>query len=370
MKNRYLAYFILALFIALFNLLFLSPLKAATLEQMAGQMILLGFKGDEVSDKSVQQIGSLIGEGKIGGVFYLKNNVKSLKDVKAINEYLLNSTSFLPPLIAVDQEGGSIERLTRSVGFKEIQSAREIARGQTVESAKRIYANLARNLAALKFNLNFAPVVDLDINKDNPIIARYGRSFGRDSKQVSKYAKAFIEGHRSANILTSLKHFPGHGSTNKDTHIGFVDISNSWQIEELEPYIILLRGGMVDMIMVGHLFHQKFSPKNEKPLPASLSPNWIMGVLRKKLGYRGVVISDDLEMAAVRDNFTLQETVIRAINAGVDILLFSNTANYRISLANEVQNIIIEEAKRNPAFRARIETSFNRIRALKMSIRR
>ncbi len=361
--------FILSLLILPFAL-FTMPAQAVTLEQMAGQMIMVGFQGNKPSDQSIIELSEMIGQGRIGGIMYLKTNISSLDNVKAMNEGFLSMGSSLPPFIAIDQEGGSIERLTRSVGFREIQSAHEIARGQSVASAKRIYGAMARDLAALKFNLNLAPVVDLNINKNNPIIARYGRSFSSDANKVIAYATAFIQGHRSANILTTLKHFPGHGSSKEDSHVGFVDISKVWQIKELEPYRVMVRENMVDMIMVAHLFHQKFSTEAGQQLPATLSPNWITGVLRKEIGYQGVIISDDLEMAAIRDNFTFKETIIRAISAGTDILLFSNTANYRISLADEVRAIIVEEAKVNPNFRAQVEVSFARIRALKNKIAR
>ncbi|MCF6343139.1 MAG: glycoside hydrolase family 3 protein [Devosiaceae bacterium] len=342
----------------------ISKAQGATLEQMAGQMILLGFQGDKTSAKSVADTRLLIQQGRIGGVMYLKFNVSSLANVKAMNEGFLSTGATLPPFIAIDQEGGSIERLTRSVGFKEIQSAYEIARGQSAANAKRIYGAMARDLAALKFNLNFGPVVDLNINKNNPIIARYGRSFSDNAKDVITYASAFVKGHREANMLTSLKHFPGHGSSEKDSHLGFVDITKSWQIEELEPYREMVQNNMVDMVMIAHLYHQEFSGTGKK-LPSSLSPNWITGVLRNNIGYNGVVISDDLEMKAIRDNFTLRDTVLLAISAGTDILLFSNTANYRISLADEVRAIIVNEAKRNPVFRAQVEASYARIRNLK-----
>ncbi len=349
--------------------LFLLPLsaKAATLEEMAGQMIMLGFQGQNVNDKSVAQTRLLIEQGKIGAIIYLKFNISSLANVKQMNERFLATGAKLPPLIAIDQEGGAIERLTRDVGFKEIQSAREIARGQSVESAQRIYGAMARELAKLGFNLNLAPVVDLNINKNNPIIARYGRSYSDDSEIVTKYAGAFVKAHRQANMLTSLKHFPGHGSSDKDSHLGFVDISRQWQVRELEPYRKMIKNNLVDMVMIAHLYHEKFSP-NDKQLPASLSPNWIKGVLRDNIGFEGVVISDDLEMKAIRDNFSQKETIIRAINAGTDILLFSNTANYRPTLADEILKIIVEEARKNPLFAKQIEQSYARIVALKKKL--
>ena len=343
----------------------MAKAQSASLEQMAGQMIMVGFQGNTASAQSVVQTRSLIKNGKIGGIMYLKTNVSSLANVKAMNNGFLGAGSALPPFIAIDQEGGSIERLTSKVGFAEIPSAANFGKSQSPERANKIYATMAKSLASLGINMNFGPVVDLNINKQNPIIAKYGRSYGDDPKLVVDYAWAFVSAHRIAGVISTLKHFPGHGSSASDSHLGFTDITKTWQANELEPYRIMVKEGKVDMIMVGHLFHQKFSTDPSAKLPSSLSQNWITGVLRKQIGFDGVVISDDMEMAAIREIFSLKETVILAINAGTDILLFSNTANYRIGLADEIRAIIVKEANNNPAFREKVEASYKRIASLK-----
>jgi len=345
-----------------------APLKAATLEQMAGQMIMVGFTGNGVSDSSIKALRAIVAEGGVGGVMYLKFNVQSLAAVKAMNDAFTAAAPDLPPFIALDQEGGSIERLTSDVGFREIPSAANIARAGTPQEAEPIYRGMAAGLSALGFNLNFAPVVDLNINPDNPIIARYGRSFGREAQKVADYASAFITAHHREKVLTVLKHFPGHGSSESDSHAGFVDITKTWQADELEPYRMLITKGLVDMVMVGHLFHQKFTADAAAQPPASLSPAWITGVLRHQLGFDGVVISDDLEMSAIREHFGFRAAILRAVNAGTDILLFSNTVQYHIGLAGEVRDILVQEAERDPAFKARIAQSYARILALKQRL--
>ncbi|HHG89779.1 MAG TPA: glycoside hydrolase family 3 protein, partial [Devosia sp.] len=212
-----------------------APSMAATLEEMAGQMILIGFQGNSVDAPGVTAVRADIAAGRIGGVMYLRNNVRSLDVVEQMNSAFLGATQGLVPLIALDQEGGSIERLTEAVGFREIPSAERVAASQSPEQARQTYLSMALELAALKFNLNLGPVVDLNLNPDNPIIARYGRSFGADAGQVSQYATSFISAHRAAGVLTALKHFPGHGSSRADSHKGFVDITRYWQPEELTP---------------------------------------------------------------------------------------------------------------------------------------
>ncbi len=331
---------------------------------MAGQMILVGFAGDSPDDAHVQAITNKIAGGGVGGVMYLKHNVASLQAVRTMNAAFREAApDGLPPLIALDQEGGSIERLTSDVGFDEIPSAAALGQGDP-ERAQVVYAGMAEDIAEQGFNLNFGPVVDLDINPDNPIIARYGRSYGTDAETVARFAAAFVAAHHRAGVLTALKHFPGHGSSTGDSHEGFVDVSATWQARELDPYRTLIARDQADMVMAGHLFHGKFV-QGDARTPASLSPTWIAGVLRAQLGFDGVVISDDLEMAAIRKHYGFADAITRAVRAGTDILLFSNTADTRTGLADEVRAVLVDEAQRDPGFRDRIEQSYERIVELK-----
>jgi beta-N-acetylhexosaminidase len=341
---------------------------AATLDEMAGQMIVVGFQGNSVNAKSVVALREEIAKGRIGGVMFLKTNVSSLAAVKAMNAAFREASPDLPPFITLDQEGGAVERLTKDVGFGEVPSAERIAAANSPDVAERIYAGMAKGIADLGFTVNFGPVVDLKVNPDNQVIAKFGRAYGKDPKTVATYASAFVKAHEQAGVLTALKHFPGHGSSTKDSHEGFVDITKTWTPLELEPYSTLFAGGYREFVMVGHLYHADYSGDGSAQLPASLSPDWIDGVLRKDLGFTGVVISDDLEMGAIRKQFDLKQTVTRAVRAGVDVLLFSNTAEYHAGLGEEIHAILMAEAKADPAFAARIEESYNRIVALKGQI--
>ncbi len=343
------------------------PVLAQSLDQMAGQMIVVGFAGDGADDKSVAALRAEIADGTLGGVMYLKTNVSSLKAVQAMNAAFRAASPDLPPFLTLDQEGGAVERLTEDVGFTEIPNAERIAAANTPEGAGRIYGDMAAKIADLGFTVNFGPVVDLNLNPNNQIIAKYGRAFGTTAKTVIPYAEAFVEAHHRAGVLTALKHFPGHGSSTADSHEGFVDISRTWQEAELMPYKALIGAGLADFVMVGHLYHSSYSGGDTR-LPASLSPDWITGVLRDQLGYDGVVISDDLEMGAIREHFDLKETVTRAVRAGMDVLLFSNTAKARASLGDEIRAILVAEAEADPAFAVRIEESYRRIVALKARI--
>jgi beta-N-acetylhexosaminidase len=355
---------------ALVALLLVAPVEAQTLEQMAGQMIVVGFKGDDVSDASVKAVAAEIAAGDLGGVMYLKPNVKSLKAVKAMNAAFRAASLDLPPFITLDQEGGAVERLTSAVGFDEMPNAETIAANDSPSQAEAAYAKMARAVADEGFTVNFGPVADLNVNPNNQIIAKYGRSFGKSAKTVTAYDEAFIQAHHEAGLLTSLKHFPGHGSSTADSHEGFVDISKTWSPTELDPYKALFADGYADFVMVGHLYHKDYAGDGTVKLPASLSPQWIDGVLRGELKFQGVVISDDLEMGAIRKQFDLHDTVVRAVNAGVDVLLFSNTAKYSPDLADKVRTVLVAEAEADPTFKAKIEASYARIVALKGRIGR
>lgn len=344
-----------------------GPASGQTIEDMAGQMVMVGFQGASVSDPGVRAVRAQIAAGEVGGVIYLRPNIDSLAEVKAMNMAFRAARPWSPPLIAIDQEGGQIRRLTSEVGFDEIASARAIGRGR-VEAAREIYGDLAERLAALGFNVNFGPVVDLALNPDNPIIARYERAFGVNPVRVAQMAGAFIEGHRAAGVGTALKHFPGHGSSEGDTHEGFVDVTGVWEEVELEPYRRLIGEGLADMVMVAHIFNGRVAGGGDIELPASLSPQWIEGVLRTELGFDGVVISDDMEMSAVRAHFGLRETVVRAVMAGNDIILFSNSAAYDPQLGTDIYTILVEEARADPRFAARIEESYRRIGAYKAGL--
>ncbi|MGH6749204.1 MAG: glycoside hydrolase family 3 N-terminal domain-containing protein, partial [Methyloceanibacter sp.] len=246
--------------------------EAAELDSMIGQMIMVGFAGTEVNDPGVATARDELGEGTIGGVVLYPENIRSPQQITALTAFLRNARSSPVPFIAVDQEGGEVQRLSRENGHTYFPSARAVGRNPsfaTPDSAQRLYASMAKELADSGFNLNFGPVVDLNINPENPVIGERDRSFGADPNTVTALARAFILAHREAGIVTVAKHFPGHGSSRTDSHKGFADISMSWKEIELEPYRVLAKEGLLDAVMIGHLYHPRFS--DGSMLPASLS---------------------------------------------------------------------------------------------------
>jgi beta-N-acetylhexosaminidase len=324
--------------------LFSSNIDDIKLKQEIGRMVIVGFDEKKVDAES--QIIKDINNYSLGGVilfdrFYndrnKTKNISSPKQLKALTS-ALKALSNKPILIAVDQEGGKVARLKPKYGFKKIPSAKTISQLPIVD-AQQFYKQQALMLKQNGINCDFAPVVDVALNPKNKVIVGLERSYSSNPKEVQKYAKIFIDALREQNIISVLKHFPGHGSSLADSHKGFVDITNTWQELELEPYKALIKDGDVDMIMTAHVFNKKLDAQ----YPATLSYNVNTKLLRKKLGFGGVVVSDDLQMRAITKHYTLKQSLTLAINSGVDMVLFGNQLSH--NTPKEIVEAIFEEVK-------------------------
>jgi beta-N-acetylhexosaminidase len=336
------------------------------LDRMIGQTIMVGFSGRSEHDPGVKAVRDELAKGLIGGVVLYPENVRPAPQLRLLTAYLANANAELVPFIAVDQEGGRVQRLTKWTGHKHYPSAQKMGRdgALTPEEARRIYGEMAKELAGAGINVNFGPVVDLSINPWNAVIARRKRSYGADPETVTSLARSFIAAHREANVVTAAKHFPGHGSSWSDSHKTLPDISRSWRESELEPYVALSHDGLLDMVMVGHLYHPRFS--DGEKLPSSLSANAIRALRAGGyIGYQGVVVSDDMEMGAVRERYSIEDRVIRALDAGVDLLVFSNVKSRDTDLGAKVHAIIAQAVRDGRIPRAKIEAAYQRIAALK-----
>ncbi|WP_257167898.1 glycoside hydrolase family 3 N-terminal domain-containing protein [Bradyrhizobium sp. SRS-191] len=286
--------------------------------QLVGPMIMAGFFGTKPSDQGFQQLLADLEEGLIGGVVILGRNVGTSDDLTAMIERIRSCKCAAPPFIAIDDEGGTVERLGQNIGLAETPSAAEVARG-SITAARSTYAALAGKLATLHININLAPVVDLNTNPSNPIIGQRQRSYGSDSDTVVRYAAAFIEAHRKQGILTVLKHFPGHGSSTADSHAGIADVTKTWSSAELKPYRRLIRQGLAGAIMVGHLAHSR----QWGGVATQSGGHAIDRLLRREVGYDGVVMTDDLAMKAILDAKPPAAAAVDAVKAGADIIMFT-----------------------------------------------
>lgn len=291
-----------------------------TLEFKIGQMLLVGYRGLEADDNhpAVRDIREL----HLGGVILsdydmvageYRRNIESPEQVIRLTG-ALQQASATPLLIAIDQEGGLVTRLKESNGFPPTVSHQRLGAEDDCATTFREAGTIAETLAAIGINLNLAPVVDLNINPENPIIAGKERSFSADPKTVTRHAAAFVQAHREYGVICSLKHFPGHGSAAADSHLGLVDVTDLWSHVELEPYRNLIKAGSVDAVMTAHVFNARLDPD----YPATLSHATITGLLRGELNYDGVVISDDLHMKAIAEHYGFKTAVRCALEAGVD----------------------------------------------------
>jgi beta-N-acetylhexosaminidase len=329
-----------------------------TLDVKIGQMLLLGFRGAAVADDSI--IAHNVRDQGLGGVVLFGGNVRNRDQLRELTARL-QALAPLPLLIATDQEGGKVSRLDKKRGYAEVRSHAELGEANNPDETRAAAGDIAQTLLDGGVTLNLAPVVDMAVNPDNPIIAGLGRSFSADPGVVGAQAAAYIDGHHEKGVMCTLKHFPGHGSSQRDTHLGFVDVTDTWSDAELIPYRTLLEQGKVDAIMTAHIFNANLDPE----LPATLSPAVVTGLLREQLGYDGVVISDDMQMRAITDLFKLEKAFELAILAGVDIVAVANESTYSGTVADRFISTVHQMLEKGVIGEERIEQSFQRIMRLK-----
>ncbi len=292
------------------------------LHKMYGQLVIKGFAGLTANDMRVRTVRKALDQSLLGGVILFQKNIKNPKQVAALTQYFRDADTRHNPIIAVDEEGGAVERLTRAKGFTYTPGHFRMQQRSTVAQARKRYDGMAKELVKAGFNTNFGPVVDLRLNPNNPVIARNYRSFGIHPLYVARYAQSFVAAHDAANIGTALKHWPGHGSSTKDSHLRFVDVTKHWKSIEIEPYRRLFASGYSGMVMTSHIYHRDWG--GGRHLPASLSPVAIKTMLRDDLGFDGVVITDDLQMRSISAKRKLDEAIIMALAAGNDMVLIGN----------------------------------------------
>lgn len=338
--------------------------KSTTIESMISQMLMVGVGGSTLEDKWVKQLQSDIKNDKVGGVILFAKNIANPKQLKKLTASFKNIKTKHPLFIAIDQEGGKVQRLSVKNGFTDYLSAQDIVKEKNLNETYEIYKKLADELKNYNFNVNFAPVVDLNINPKSPAIGDKLRSYSQKEEIVISYANEFINAQNSAGIISVIKHFPGHGSAIYDSHKRLTDVSDTWQYNELKPYYHFAKYEKSDAVMVSHVTLKKF----DKDYPASLSKNMINGLLREQLNFKGVVFSDDMNMKAISDIYTLKDAVIKAINAGIDVLVFSSYFTQKSSVVNEVRKIILQAIEDKNIELKTIEKAYKRIVRLKNGI--
>ncbi len=353
-------------------LIFINTIHAGyDLDERIGQMILVGFRGSEIDAN--HQIIKDIKQSKIGSIILFDYDVKleSRKRNVIDKDQLIDLTkrvqreSEIPLLITVDQEGGLVQRLKQRHGFHKVLSPEEIGKKNNLNFTYSESKKLAKDLESVGINLNFAPSADVNTNPNNPVIGKIERSYSSDPKKVSQHVATFIKSHHEQNIGTTIKHFPGHGSSKGDSHKGFVDVTETWKELELIPFTDMINQDQVDILMSAHIFNGSLDPY----YPATLSKKVLQDLLRGELKYDGVIISDDMNMSAITDHYGFERAIELAINAGVDILLFGNNLVYEKEIALKVHKAIRKLLDEDRITIDQINSSFNRIMSFKKKLK-
>lgn len=340
-----------------------------SLEENIGTMLLVGFRGTELDSTKNPEIITALRDHHVGSVILFDydvptgtrgRNIQSAEQLRKLCSQLLSYNRHL--LIGIDQEGGYVSRLSTRYGFPRIPSAQKL--GIQPEDTLRHYASLTGEmLSSLGINLDFAPVADVNINPRCPVIGGIERSFSDNPERVKDYCRLWIETVSMYHVVSCLKHFPGHGSATGDTHMGLVDVTDTWQRSELLPYTGLHQNTLdrKTMVMTAHVINRQLDPSG---LPASLSPR-ITSYLRDTLGFQGVIVTDDLAMGAIVQQYSFEQAVRMAVLAGADLLCLSNNGGtYDRQMVPRAVKVIKQMIDEGSVDEKRIQHSAERVRRL------
>lgn len=362
--NRKFSSRILILFFILCSVQMSKAQATDSLDIKIGQMILVGFPGPAVDEKVLDEVR----KGKVGSIILFEKNIPPQNSFVALKKitWTYQQAAPIPLFIGIDQEGGRVNRLKDKYGFPKSITAAAMGKSTNLDSVRFYSESTAATLSGLGINVNFGPVVDLASNPNNPIIAKYGRAFSANEDSVILMAKEVIKAHHRYGVLTSLKHFPGHGSSKDDTHLGIADVTNTWEERELTPYRSLIDSGYADAIMTSHIVNRKLDKNGN---PGTLSQDILTGILRKRLNFDGVIFTDDMQMHAITKHYGLEDAIKLAINGGVDIMTFSNNIQQSEErTVDKVHSIIRKQVESGEIKKERIDESFDRIIKLKRQL--
>ncbi len=323
-----------------------------SIPELCGQLIVGGFDGVVLAPEMKQALA----DGRRGGIILFKRNLPSVQAAHEITSTAVDAArDELPPFVGVDEEGGRVRRLPAPV--MSLPPMRTLGKIGDVELVRRAALLLGRELAAIGFNLDFAPVLDVDSNPKNPIIG--DRAFAADPDSVARYGRAFADGLAKGGVLACGKHFPGHGDTDKDSHVALPVLRHDkarLDAVELPPFRAASHAG-IPTLMSAHIVLSEI----EAGVPATLSHRVCTGLLRNELGFRGVLFSDDLEMRALSDNYEIAESAVGAIAAGCDALLICRD----FELQEAALEALVQRAEQDTSFASRCRQALARSLAVR-----
>ena len=361
MKNKLFIPFILIIILSFFSLSFFLPKKdVVPLDVKIGQMLLVGFTTDDSFDTVIEDVKNQ----RISGVIFYKRNLMEKDHVKVKIEKIYESSPSLKPFILIDQEGGLVSRLSNIVGEDKYYSAKKVSQKfNSYDEVYNYYFKMASRLKDYGFNFNLAPCVDVAVNENSVLNQKY-RIYSADEKIVAQKASAFVKAHFDNKVYSSLKHFPGHGSTVSDSHKKLPDISATWQKRELYPFKKIISENPYVSVMVGHLFNKNIDEERMSSLSKETTD-----ILVKDFNHKGLIILDSIEMSAL-DDYSCKEIIEYGINANVNLFLFGNhyfkDSNPRKYMSSETfKNIVLELIKEGKISEEQIDNSYKKIKYIK-----
>lgn len=328
-----------------------DKIKKMTLDEKIGQMIIAGFNGKVLNE----EVDYLAKEMKVGGIILFSRNIENSNQLKKLTSDMKNSNNNEPLFISIDEEGGRVSRLPSDV--TKFESSRQIGDRGNISYAYENGEKLGETLKEHNINMDFAPVLDIHSNPKNTVIG--DRAFGTDEKIVSSMGIATMKGLKEKGVIPVVKHFPGHGDTQVDSHFGLPIVRKSLKdLEkfELVPFKEAIDKGC-DAVMVSHIVMEKIDSEN----PATLSKKVINDLLRDKMNFSGLVITDDMNMKAISDSISIEKASVKSINAGSDIILIGSGINTTKSVIEEIKLAV----ENNDIKEDRIDESVYRILSLK-----
>lgn len=338
--------------------------KNPPLEDMISQMIVIGFDGQKESDKWVEQIAKDIKRAKIGGVILVDKNIQNPTQLKKLTEYLKAQNPALSLLVVTEQEGGENSAFSSKKGFIGFPSSYDMAKSKDIEESALMYKSMGLELFKSGINVNFGPVLDLHNKANVGDDAKFKRSYSPFEEIVTTYATLFINALRDASVISVVKYFPVSGANLWDGFSSEVDVTGSWKFEQLKPYYDLIAFEKLDAVLMSHVIHKELDER----YPAVLSSNVIQKLLREKMHFEGVVFADNLRSGSLSNHFDFKQRVIRAVEGGADILVFSNYFADNASMPFTVQKILMDAIKNGEIKEERIALSYERILKLKYKL--
>lgn len=335
------------------------------LAEAVAELLLIGFYGADARSPSARLLARQIRRGQVGGVFFVTQNIGTRAGLGAL--LALFRAPGRCPLIAIDHEGGKVQRLKPDHGVSRLPPALTIARTLSPDAARKTYARAGGEVAALGFNVNLGPVLDFH-DPENAAIGRIQRSYGAEPGQIAAYGAAFVAGFSGAGMACAAKHFPGHGHSAADSHLGVADISARWSEQELLPFAqILASPHPPDLVMTGHL---SLPAQTGDARAATISPAIVQDLLRQRLGFQGVIVTDDIDMEALSRLMGRKQAFIAALAAGCDLIMIKNLFGYDPLLPQRAVGWVREAIARGTLTETQIHASAARVRALRRKLHR